>query len=657
MRDGQLYWCCDTGRDTTYVIAGDLDGDLTDPAAWRISDGLPVPPSLTRGRGRNRILEGNVVDVNGRLSCCRETNECLEYHTEKKRNTTMKARRFLVGVGILAGAVLAAAPGQPGSSAIAQETALRSEADETRMQALIDFADHALEKARDRWSGEDTPLFADALEVRTGQPVEWLRSGRRYVISNLASQQNFFRTLVALSNLIEDERYRQAAKDATAHVFEHFRSPCGLLYWGGHTFIDLRTLEVVHIEGPHMEIKMHLPYYDLMWQVDPQATAEFIRAYWNSNLRGWGRLEINRHARYGQERGPLWDSEWEDPEPLYATPWSGSLMPITDMTYSAGWLAHQEGERGALVWAERLRGLVDGARHPDTRLGPTRPTVRTAGGSAAADQQFRPEFGDLAKHAWMIWGSQPRRIYVEYALAQMELAELLGEEGRDFLSFPLEGLKAYARHAYDAEDNVFRAMWADGTDMTGYVVKRSGDLPAGHVIQAIPADAAFLLSSARAWRISGDPELWETVRDMARGCGLGDLGSAAEQGAVPDLKTDCSDAQALLAILELYRGSGQTPHLSLARRIGDNIVRHRFRNNLFVKSTQHRYARFDALEPLALLTLEAAIRGEPEQVPAFIGGLWRYLQGPYDGHGRASDQRLFYRPDAYFRDGDEIGND
>ena len=69
-RDGQFYWCCDTRRDTTYVIAGDLSRDLTDPDSWRISDGLPIPPlppSLTRGRGNARILEGNVVDVNGRL--------------------------------------------------------------------------------------------------------------------------------------------------------------------------------------------------------------------------------------------------------------------------------------------------------------------------------------------------------------------------------------------------------------------------------------------------------------------------------------------------------------------------------------------------------------------------------------------------------------
>lgn len=69
-KDGKFYWCCDTGRDMTYVIAGDLNRDLSDPDAWRISEGLPmpeVPKSLTRGTGKGKILEGNVLEVNGRL--------------------------------------------------------------------------------------------------------------------------------------------------------------------------------------------------------------------------------------------------------------------------------------------------------------------------------------------------------------------------------------------------------------------------------------------------------------------------------------------------------------------------------------------------------------------------------------------------------------
>ena len=79
MRGGQIYWCFATdyrypnGVPTTYCIAGDLSRDLTDPAAWRISNGVGdpgVPPCLTRGEGKTKWLEGNVVDVNGRLQVC-----------------------------------------------------------------------------------------------------------------------------------------------------------------------------------------------------------------------------------------------------------------------------------------------------------------------------------------------------------------------------------------------------------------------------------------------------------------------------------------------------------------------------------------------------------------------------------------------------------
>ncbi len=579
--------------------------------------------------------------------------------------TIMNIRSLLPG--LLAFTVLPSFVGFPSCSAVAAQ-AVRPEADDVRMRAVVAFADHALEKGRDRWSGKDTPLFVDGLEVRTGQPVEWLRSGRRYVISNLASQQNFFRTLVGLSELTGDERYRQAAKDATAHVFEHFRSPCGLLYWGGHTFVDLRTLEVVHIEGPHMEIKMHLPYYDLMWQVDPQATAGFIRAYWNSNLWDWGRLEINRHAPYGKKPGAVWGSDWDDPQPLYETRGHGSVMPITDMTYSAAWLS-QRTDANSLVWARRMADLMTRSRHPETGLGSGRFSVLetrrkytgvTEPRSTAVRETytdygdrtrnvFGPEFGEAALDAWQLGrAATARRIYVEYALSQMAIAEELGDGGNEYLSWMVEGLKAYAKYGYDAEDNVFRALLGDGSDLTGYVIKRG--LRAGETLEAIPADAAFLLSYARAWRLSGEDELWATVRDIARGNGLGDLGQAAGQDPSPDLTTGCKDPLALLAVLEVYRGKGDDVYLSLARRIGDNIIQQRYRNHLFVESERHLYARLDALDPLALLALEATVRGEPERAPAFIGGLWRYLQGPYDGHGRANDQGLFYRPDAYFRD-------
>jgi hypothetical protein len=73
VRGVQFYWCMDEGREGTYVIAGDLSKGLLDAASWRISDPLPIPElprSLTRRKGDGKILEGNVVEVGGRLQVC-----------------------------------------------------------------------------------------------------------------------------------------------------------------------------------------------------------------------------------------------------------------------------------------------------------------------------------------------------------------------------------------------------------------------------------------------------------------------------------------------------------------------------------------------------------------------------------------------------------
>lgn len=53
-----------------------------------------------------------------------------------------------------------------------------------------------------------------------------------------------------------------------------------------------------------------------------------------------------------------------------------------------------------------------------------------------------------------------------------------------------------------------------------------------------------------------------------------------------------------------------------------------------------------ALEPQALLALEATMCDRSEAVPTFIGGLYRHLQGPADGHDRTTAHRLFYQFEA-----------
>jgi hypothetical protein len=74
VRDGWLYWACSQEYREMGAVACDLRKGLLKPASWISSGlvGMPVPDALisgkfTDGNPTMRCLEGNVVDVNGRL--------------------------------------------------------------------------------------------------------------------------------------------------------------------------------------------------------------------------------------------------------------------------------------------------------------------------------------------------------------------------------------------------------------------------------------------------------------------------------------------------------------------------------------------------------------------------------------------------------------
>ncbi len=120
------------------------------------------------------------------------------------------------------------------------------------LTAVKKFADVALEKGRDTYGEKHTPLFVDALHIETHEPFQWKRNGESWTLSNLASQQNLFRTLVGLSRLTGDERYRQAAVHAVRYGFENLRGENGLLEWGGHLAYDADG-DRLNVGGPAVD--------------------------------------------------------------------------------------------------------------------------------------------------------------------------------------------------------------------------------------------------------------------------------------------------------------------------------------------------------------------------------------------------------------------
>ncbi|HDL8054989.1 TPA: pectate lyase [Yersinia enterocolitica] len=535
-------------------------------------------------------------------------------------------------------------------------------ADTERLTVVKQYVDNVLNKASDTYHGDKpSPLLADGVDPRTGQQLEWIfPDGRRAVLSNFSAQQNLMRVMSGLSQLSGDPRYQKRAEDIVRYHFQNYQDPSGLLYWGGHRFVDLKTLQP---EGPSEkemvhELKNAYPYYDLMFSVDSDATARFIRGFWNAHVYDWRILETSRHGEYGKPMGALWESKFEQQPPFFATKGLSFLNAGNDLIYSASLLYKHQQDLGALTWANRLADQYVLPRDAKTGLGvyqftqalkreePTDDADTHSKFGDRAQRQFGPEFGPTALEGNMMLKGRTSTLYSENALMQLQLGKDLGPQGQDLLKWTVDGLKAFAKYAYNEQDNTLRPMIANGQDLSNYTLPRDGYYgKKGTVLKPYKAGNEFLISYARAYAIDNDPLLWKVARGIANDQGLGDIGTAPGKEVKINMDTTNSDPYALFALLDLYHASQVADYRKLAEKIGDNIIKTRYIDGFFMASPDRQYADVDAIEPYALLALEASLRNKPQAVAPFLNGAG-FTEGAYrmdDGSARVStrDNELF----------------
>lgn len=536
------------------------------------------------------------------------------------------------------------------------------QADSPRLQAVKTFADTVLDKAGDKYHGNTpTPLLASGVDPRTGEQMEWIfPDGRTAVLSNFSAQQNLMRVLAGLSNLTGDEKYRKRAEDTTRYYFDHYQDKSGLLIWGGHRFVDLKTLNA---EGPSEkelvhELKNAYPYYEMMFTVDKEPTVRFIRGFWNAHVYDWNVMETSRHGEYGKPMGDLWKSSFVQQPPFFATKGLSFLNAGNDLIYSAALLSKYNNEPEALVWAKRLAEQYVLPRDKKTGLGVYQFTQalkrdQTTDDSNThskygdrAQRQFGPELGPDALEGNMLLKGRTSTLYSENALMQLALANELGSQGKDIKKWTLEGLKAFAHYAYDESNNTFRPMLANGTDLSNYVLPRDGYYgKKGTVLTPYNAGSEFLLSYARAYDLEQDDALWKAIRGIAKGQGLGDIGAPGGQNAKLNMATSNSDPYTIFALIDLWQVTGHKNYLNVAEKVADNIIEHKRLNGFFVDNQDINYANVDNIAPYALLALEAAVQNKPGAVAPFLNGSG-FTEGAYrmaDGSSRVStrDNELF----------------
>jgi pectate lyase len=509
------------------------------------------------------------------------------------------------------------------------------------LNAVREFADNVLKYGRDTYGPKHTPLFVDGLMIRDPnnpdygkvgvyKPVEWIApNGERWILSNLASQQNLFRTLDGLTRITGDPKYKQAAMDAIKYAFENLRSPNGLLYWGGHSAYDAGADRPCG-RGIH-EFKGFYPYYKLMWEVDPQATKKFIETFWSGHILNWSNLDMDRHCyNMTQPLNKPWDYEYKGGPVFIVDGAFSGINTGSDLCYAAAWLTEFTGNREPLLWGKRLVYRYTQTKSPEAGLSDVIYSVPKGWRGLASHSndkilrkmQTVASIFPIASYSNRVyWGlgagydtPTPGAAIINTVtsswICQLMLGELLAEKGKELTKWAIDEFKARGKIAYRKSDNVFIPVLFDGTSIEGYVLKDNGPLGwKGNKLEPVKAGTIDFWAYTLAYCMTADPFMWEMVRNIGIGNGYGDMGVTITHESHLNFQTDTSDPYAIVVFLELYNKTGNKPFLEMAKRIGDNVLSSRLHKGFFVASNRRVYTKFDAIDSLALLHLYSVLAG------------------------------------------------
>jgi pectate lyase len=484
------------------------------------------------------------------------------------------------------------------------------------------FGDSVLGHGRDPFG---SPLFVDGIDRRTGAPVRWRVSAEAgnssgpawWILSNLGNQQILLRTLDGLTAWTGLAQYREAARDAVSYAMEHARfGP--LMSMGGHMAFDLGSRRAVHApdKGPVHELKCHFPYYDFWWTVNPERTREYLDGFWECHVKDWDSLEFSRHGSLvGKSLGHvIWQKAYRH-DPVFFTGRGLTFVNAgSDLIYAAAVLADLTGEPEPLAWAKRLALRYVEARNPETGLGGYQFSRSVLPGPGGRGDRAEAQFGEqLARYrpteATLVVGRQIRTILGPATLSKLQLSERLGLDGRDFLRWAVEDLKAYAHHAYDPEQNQLHPLLTNGVRLTGLRPERSGYYgQQGTALTAVPVGWTVLSAYLVGYRLSRAEALWTVARQMAERL----LGSEDSRSS-----ESISDPLAIFCLIEAFRATGDWSWLWRATEVADAMIQERWHDALFVLSARHPLAPVDATEPLALLHLLAAVEERWDALPTF----------------------------------------
>jgi hypothetical protein len=471
--------------------------------------------------------------------------------------------------------------------------------------------------SRCRPSDAPTGLLADGIDLDTGKPLTW--DGQ--TTTNLACQQNFLRTLDALSAITGDEAYRSRADEWIGETIPKIQDPVSsLFYWGGHTSYDL--IADKPILGNH-EMKCVYPYYAALYRAAPDEVGRFIEANWHAHIWDWETLLFNRHGEY-VEWDRKWDAEFKGgPVPIVENTALSFVNTGSDLILCGAMLHKLSGNETPLRWANHLLSRYEQIRHPEAGLAGYQFNHRDPCRVHASFKEPFSERTDISE-VTVVTNNVIKVRYARAAVTFMNAYEELGEEaGKPLIDLVTRDLTALATHCYNREDHAFYPAINDGTRLYPENTNDIGYCPPSKLTK-VPADGLLLLSYAKAYRLTGADLFREVTESLAEGMGWANLevpDSYDGNITAPDphgwVNFGQNDVCALFGLLELHKATGESRILDSARTLGRLLLDRYSVDGWFASHGKTGDANIDTPLPLALLHLEAATAGVSKPLPAF----------------------------------------
>ncbi len=507
-----------------------------------------------------------------------------------------------------------------------------------RMDTVLEFTEDALRYARYNVPGAIYPhILVNGYSVDTKKPVEWKYQGGTYYPSNLISQQNFLRVLVGLTNLTGEQRYRDIAEEQVKFWFKNYVDKNGLLYGGEHTLVDVKTGKILsYLEH---ELKQVFPYWEFMYEADPEGIRRYLDGCWNSHIRDWSNLSMNRHGLYNEPMSDMWDSEYTDTSIDFNNGHNLAFQNAgDDFMNFAFFISEKTGEEKPKIWARRMLQKFMDTVNPDTGLSGAQ--YGEIDGEDRLYLQYGPEFGELAKEYNFINKYKIKTIagYVPQYL--IKYAQSMNDQ--EVMDYIINSVEGTAKYVYDAENHKLKTpMWSDTTSLRGYVLKRAGyQGVAGKKLADGETTHPEVFHGVVQTYLAAERELiWQFARDLGKGFGVGDIGTAPGENVNLDMETTSTSTEVAFTLLDLYYNTGCSEYLTLAEKIGENMI------DAYIEFKEGRtnlsYMAINREDMVALLRIEAAVRNLPDAVDNGIVAA-ASVEFAFDGVARTTDHAMFW---------------